>query len=170
MKKYKRSYIRAFCITLPSLILMCGFIISLAKLYNSSTFDLLKGCLLIFLTLVILIPSIILFANHWKFASGKLLTINNGELNFLSDEIQTKFSEKSILKIEEFGWPRRLRLFSFIYWHIYTENKCFVISNIMVSKSTMDRYLWNKIEEFDVKWPIIKGCAQQQFGKIPAEE
>lgn len=105
-----------------------------------------------------LIPSIILFYNHWKYSRDIVVSIKKDAIHFFKNDkeyIVAIDSRNSITETAPYGY--KLLWSDFRFWTFSIEGMQFKVSSLILPKSEMDYFYWNKTMTKYKNFPLIDG-------------
>jgi hypothetical protein len=135
-----------------SIILLVGILL---KINGTTGFKLVDYFVWLFLFLFFAGVYVFLFINHFSLARNTEVFITYRDFEIVQNGKKIQGSFNDIQHIMEYN-ARRLPWMSIIKWEITVGSQKIILSSLTISKSSFDRYFYNKIDEQFAFFPRIK--------------
>ncbi len=142
--KFKMDVFRLIThLSIPFLILLMIASLLYFK-YNAAESLSLEGFLTILLIVILfLVPWLILFINHLKFAKGKALFLDRTKITFLQNGQEETILFSDIKKVTKY-YASRMPWRGIVKWEIETVSKHYWVSSLTISLFNFERFFYDK--------------------------
>ena len=155
---YIPTFNRALTFLIRPLLFVALVVAALVfRIHQAVTLSLFESFVfIVFLISITIIPTLLLI-NHWRISKKIEVRIRKDSLVVINGTCKFIIEMTQLSKIQEIStYGYNLPWSDIRYWEIETNGKKLQISSIVVPKSKMDFYFWNRYKSVFRTFPLMK--------------